>query len=93
MFLPKFLLSYLKSYSQRTFDQITTLIVAKRKVLKLIKYKVLIELKMPMNGTNNTMHSEMLSGIEEETDIFEAFAPHVDTSTISISTENSPGML
>ncbi|CAO1320291.1 unnamed protein product [Diamesa serratosioi] len=45
---------------------------------------------MPMNGTNNTMHSEMLSGIEEETDIFEAFAPHVDTSTISISTENSP---
>lgn len=48
---------------------------------------------MPMNGTNNTMHSEMLSGIEEETDMFEAFAPHVDTSTISISTENSPGKL
>lgn len=33
----------------------------------------------------------MLSGIEEESDIYEAFAPHVDFTNIPLSTESSPG--
>lgn len=37
------------------------------------------------------IQADMLSGIEEESDIYEGFAPHVDFATISISHENSPG--
>lgn len=46
---------------------------------------------MPVNASGAIIQSDMLSGIEEETDIYEAFAPHVDTANISVSSDNSPG--
>lgn len=43
---------------------------------------------MPGGGAVQT---DMLSGIEEESDIYEGFAPHVDYATVPISNESSPG--
>lgn len=45
---------------------------------------------MPVNA-GGAIQSDMLSGIEEESDIYEAFAPHVDYTNIPLSTESSPG--
>lgn len=45
---------------------------------------------MPGNAGGG-IQADMLSGIEEESDIYEAFAPHVDYTSISLSTESSPG--
>lgn len=45
---------------------------------------------MPVNA-GGAIQAEMLSGIEEESDIYEAFAPHVDYTNIPLSTESSPG--
>lgn len=42
---------------------------------------------MPGGG----IQSDMLSGIEEESDMYEGFAPHVDYTNIPISSESSPG--
>lgn len=42
---------------------------------------------MPGGGVIQT---DMLSGIEEESDIYEGFAPHVDRASIPISNESSP---
>lgn len=39
----------------------------------------------------NAIGAEQLSGIEEESDIYEAFAPHVDTANISVLTDTPPG--
>ncbi|XP_055594608.1 GTPase-activating protein skywalker-like [Uranotaenia lowii] len=39
----------------------------------------------------NAIGTEQLSGIEEESDIYEAFAPHVDTANISVLTDTPPG--
>lgn len=39
----------------------------------------------------NAIGGEQLSGIEEESDIYEAFAPHVDTANISVLTDTPPG--
>jgi hypothetical protein len=47
---------------------------------------------MPGNA-GGTIQADMLSGIEEESDIYEAFAPHVDYTSIPLSTESSPGEL
>jgi len=47
---------------------------------------------MPVNASG-TIQADMLSGIEEESDIYEAFAPHVDYANIPLSTDNSPGKL
>lgn len=47
-------------------------------------------IKMPINAGGG-IQADMLSGIEEESDIYEAFAPHVDYSNIPLSTESSPG--
>lgn len=47
---------------------------------------------MPVNA-GGIIHADMLSGIEEESDIYEAFAPHVDYTNIPLSTDNSPGKL
>lgn len=45
---------------------------------------------MPSNA-DNSAHADKLSGIEEETDMYEAFAPHVDTSQITVLTDTPPG--
>ena len=45
---------------------------------------------MPVNA-GGAIQTDMLSGIEEESDIYEAFAPHVDYANIPLSTESSPG--
>lgn len=37
------------------------------------------------------IQTDMLSGIEEESDMYEGFAPHVDYANIPISNESSPG--
>lgn len=52
-------------------------------------------------GTNNNcknynmpggaIQTDMLSGIEEESDIYEGFSPHVDFANIPLSNESSPG--
>lgn len=44
---------------------------------------------MPGGGV---VQADMLSGIEEESDIYEGFAAHVDYTTVPISNESSPGM-
>lgn len=41
----------------------------------------------------NAIGTDQLSGIEEESDIYEAFSPHVDTTNISVLTETPPGRL
>lgn len=43
---------------------------------------------MPGGG----VQADKLSGIEEESDIYEGFAPHVDYTNIPLSNESSPGM-
>lgn len=45
---------------------------------------------MPVNASG-AIQGDMLSGIEEESDVYEAFAPHVDCTNIPLSTESSPG--
>lgn len=45
---------------------------------------------MPSNGESSAA-GEKLSGIEEESDMYDAFAPHVDTSQISILTDSPTG--
>lgn len=45
---------------------------------------------MPVNAGGG-IQADMLSGIEEESDVYEAFAPHVDVINIPLSTESSPG--
>lgn len=47
---------------------------------------------MPVNA-GGAIQSDMLSGIEEESDVYEAFAPHVDIVNIPLSTESSPGRI
>lgn len=47
---------------------------------------------MPVNA-GGAIQSDMLSGIEEESDVYEAFAPHVDIVNIPLSTESSPGKI
>jgi hypothetical protein len=44
---------------------------------------------MPGGGA---VQADKLSGIEEESDIYEGFAPHVDYANIPLSNESSPGM-
>jgi hypothetical protein len=44
-----------------------------------------------MPGGGGTLQADMLSGIEEESDIYEGFAPHVDYANIPLSNESSPG--
>lgn len=48
------------------------------------------KIKMPVNA-GGAIQGDMLSGIEEESDVYEAFAPHVDCTNIPLSTESSPG--
>lgn len=38
---------------------------------------------MPLNG--DTINADKLSGIDEESDIYEGFSPHVDRSQIVLS--------
>lgn len=46
---------------------------------------------MPVNNAGSA-HVEMLSGIEEETDLYEGFSPHVDTNNVSVIADvPSPG--
>lgn len=45
---------------------------------------------MPVNG-DTSASVDKLSGIEEEADMYEAFAPHVDTSQITVLTDSPPG--
>ncbi|GAB0094473.1 hypothetical protein DMENIID0001_097790 [Sergentomyia squamirostris] len=42
---------------------------------------------MPANG-DAAAKADKLSGIEEEADLYDAFAPHVDTSQITIITDS-----
>ena len=42
---------------------------------------------MPANG-DTSANADKLSGIEEEGDMYEAFAPHVDTSQITVLTDS-----
>lgn len=44
---------------------------------------------MPGGGA---VQADKLSGIEEESDIYEGYAPHVDYTNIPLSNESSPGM-
>jgi hypothetical protein len=46
---------------------------------------------MPIAGGSNNIQNDMLSGIEEESDIYESFAPHVDATNIALSADSSPG--
>lgn len=45
---------------------------------------------MPVNG-DTSASADKLSGIEEELDMYEAFAPHVDTSQITILGDSPAG--
>lgn len=45
---------------------------------------------MPVNGDTSAT-ADKLSGIEEETDLYEAFAPHVDTTQITVVPVTPPG--
>lgn len=44
-------------------------------------------------GDNVMVMSDKLSGIEEESDMYDAFAPHVDTSQIAVLTDSPAGKL
>lgn len=44
---------------------------------------------MPLNG--DTINADKLSGIDEETDIYEGFSPHVDRALITIPEPSSTG--
>lgn len=47
-----------------------------------------------LTNENETMAmSDKLSGIEEESDMYDAFAPHVDTSQIAVLTDSPAGKL
>lgn len=45
---------------------------------------------MPANG-DTSANADKLSGIEEESDIYEAFPPHVDTSQITVLSDSPTG--
>lgn len=45
---------------------------------------------MPITGTTST-NAEKFGAIEEEIDLYEAFAPHVDTSQITTVPVTPPG--
>lgn len=57
-----------------------SLINLKKKVIK-------IRDKMP----DHLVTGDKLSAVEEETDMYEAFAPHVETSQITILQDTPPG--
>ncbi|KAJ6646518.1 GTPase-activating protein skywalker, partial [Pseudolycoriella hygida] len=42
---------------------------------------------MPSNG-DTSANADKLSGIEEESDIYEAFPPHVDTTQITVLSDS-----
>lgn len=42
-------------------------------------------------GDNVMVMADKLSGIEEESDMYDAFAPHVDTSQIAVLTDSPAG--
>lgn len=42
-------------------------------------------------GDNMLVMSDKLSGIEEESDMYDAFAPHVDTAQITVLTDSPAG--
>ena len=46
---------------------------------------------MQYNG-DASVNADKLSGIEEESDLYEAFAPHVDTTQINVLPATPPGM-
>lgn len=46
--------------------------------------------KMPSNG-DSSANADKLSGIEEESDIYEAFPPHVDTAQITVLSDSPTG--
>lgn len=47
---------------------------------------------MPSNGVADTSaNADKLSGIEEESDIYEAFPPHVDTTQITVLSDSPTG--
>ena len=46
---------------------------------------------MPVNG-DASINADKLSGIEEESDVYEGFAPHVDRSQITILNDSPAGM-
>lgn len=37
------------------------------------------------------VHADQLSGIEEESDMYDAFAPHVDTAQIAVHNDSPAG--
>lgn len=39
------------------------------------------------------VHADQLSGIEEESDMYDAFAPHVDTAQIAVHADSPAGKL
>lgn len=45
---------------------------------------------MPVNG-DAAISADKLSGIEEESDVYEGFAPHVDRAQITLLTDSPPG--
>lgn len=45
---------------------------------------------MPSNG-DTSANADKLSGIEEESDIYEAFPPHVDTAQITVLSDSPTG--
>ncbi len=45
---------------------------------------------MPLNG-DTSANADKLSGIEEESDIYEAFPPHVDTTQITVLSDSPTG--
>lgn len=45
---------------------------------------------MPVNG-DMSASADKLSAVEEETDLYEAFAPHVDTTQITVLPVTPPG--
>lgn len=42
---------------------------------------------MPLNG--DTINADKLSGIDEESDIYEGFSPHVDRAQVSLPDNNT----
>lgn len=46
---------------------------------------------MPLNG--DTINADKLSGIDEESDIYEGFSPHVDRTLIVLPEPTSTGKI
>lgn len=46
--------------------------------------------KMPVNG-DTAISADKLSGIEEECDVYEGFAPHVDRTQITLLNDSPAG--